>query len=72
VKDVHPDVESDMKKVSFKLVGKRFNDTWIDGVELDVKELCIYLIKHYGLKENVRTTGCEITITFDGAKLDDY
>jgi hypothetical protein len=44
----------------------------VDGVELDVKELLIYIITHYGLETKARAKGCEISITFDGAKLDDY
>jgi hypothetical protein len=55
--------------VSFKVI---VDDTWIDGVELNITELFIYLIKHYGLEEKARTNGCEISITVDGAKLDDY
>jgi hypothetical protein len=35
-------------------------------------ELFIYLIKHYGLEEKARTPGCEIAITADSVKLDDY
>jgi hypothetical protein len=53
------------------VIGERFNDSWIDGVELNVKELFIYLIIHYGLEEKAGSTGCEIAITADGAKLDD-
>jgi hypothetical protein len=45
---------------------------WIDRVELNVKDLLIYLIKHYGLEGKARTTGCEISVTVDGTKLDDY
>jgi hypothetical protein len=44
----------------------------IDGVQLDVKELLIYLIKYFGLEEKARASGCEITITVNGAKLDNY
>jgi hypothetical protein len=44
------------------LIGERHDDMWIDVVELDVKELLVYLINHYGMEEKVRTTGCEITI----------
>jgi hypothetical protein len=33
------------KKVAFKLIGERHGDMWIDGVQLNVKELLIYLIK---------------------------
>jgi hypothetical protein len=55
-----------------ELIGERFNDTWIDGVKLNVKKLLIYLIKHYGLAEKAPTTGCEIGIIADGAKLDAY
>jgi hypothetical protein len=40
-------------------------------MELDAQGLLIYLIKHYGLDENVRAAGCEIAIMVDGAKLDD-
>jgi hypothetical protein len=73
VKDVHRAVEREMKtKVVFKLIGKRHDDMWIDGVQLNVKELLIYLIKHFGLEEKARASGCEIDITVDGAKLDDY
>jgi hypothetical protein len=60
------------KKVSFKLVVEHHEDTWIDGVQLDVKELLIYLIKHFGLGEKARASGCEIATTVDGANLDDY
>jgi hypothetical protein len=28
---------------------------WVDGVELDVKQHRIYLIKHYGLEEKAQT-----------------
>jgi hypothetical protein len=52
VQDVHRAVEREMKThISFKLIGERFDDTWIDGVELNLNELLIYLIKHYGLEE---------------------
>jgi hypothetical protein len=73
VKDVHRAVEREMKtKVAFKLIGERHDDMWIDGVQLNVKELLIYLIKHFGLEEKARASGFEISITVDGAKLDDY
>jgi hypothetical protein len=73
VKDVHRAVERDMKtKVSFKVIVERDGDMWIDGVQLDVKEILIYLIRHFGLEEKARATGCELAITVDGAKLDDY
>jgi hypothetical protein len=32
----------------------------------------MYLIEHFGLEEKARASGCEISITVDGAKLDDY
>jgi hypothetical protein len=41
-------------------------------VQLDVKELSIYLIKHFGLEEKARASACEISITVDGAHIDDY
>jgi hypothetical protein len=48
VKDVHRVVEREIQtKVWFKLIGKRHEDIWIDGVQLDVKELLIYLIKNF-------------------------
>jgi hypothetical protein len=73
VKDVHRAVEQEMKKkVAFKLIGERHDDMWIDGVQLNVKEFLIYLIKHFGLEEKARASGCEIDITVDGVKLDDY
>jgi hypothetical protein len=73
VNDVHRAVEREMQtKVAFKLIGERHDDMWIDGVQLNVKELLIYLIKHFGLEEKARASGCEIAITVDGAKLDDY
>jgi hypothetical protein len=37
-----------------------------------VKELLIYLIKHFGLELKARASGREIAITVDGAKLNDY
>jgi hypothetical protein len=45
---------------------------WIDGVELDMTEFLIYLIKHYGLEEKASGTGFEITIMVDGKKLHNY
>jgi hypothetical protein len=52
LKYVHRTVEREIKTHnSFKLIGERFDDTWIDWVELNVKELFVYLIKHYGLEE---------------------
>jgi hypothetical protein len=73
VKGVHRTVERKMKTiVSFKLIGERLQDVWVDGVDLDVKQLLIYLIKHYRLEEKSQTIGCEISITVDGATLDDY
>jgi hypothetical protein len=73
VKDVHPAVEREMKtKVSFKLIGERHEEMWIDGVQLHAKEVLICLIKHFGLEEKARASSCEIAITLDGAKLDDY
>jgi hypothetical protein len=72
VKDVHREVEQEMKaKVAFKLISERHGNMWIDGVQLNVKELLIYLIKHFGLEEKARASGCEIAITVDGAKLDE-
>jgi hypothetical protein len=45
VKDIHRAVEREIKsKVSFKLIGERHEDMWIDGVQLNVKEVLIYLI----------------------------
>jgi hypothetical protein len=41
-------------------------------VQLDVKDILIYLINNFGLEEKGRTIGCEIAIMVDGAKLDDY
>jgi hypothetical protein len=61
-----------MSKVSFKLIGEAHQDVWVDVVELNVKELLIYTITHYGLKAKAIKTGCEIATTVDGAKLDDY
>jgi hypothetical protein len=73
VKDVHRAVEREMQeKVSFKLIGERHKYMWIDGVQLDLKEILIYLRNHFGLEEKVRASGCEIAITVDGAKLDNY
>jgi hypothetical protein len=73
VKDVHRAVEREIKtKASFKVIGERHDDMWIDGVQPDVKELLIYLTKHYGLEEKAWATGYEITLTVDRAKLDDY
>jgi hypothetical protein len=73
VKDVHRAVEREMQtKVPFKLSGEHHEDMWIDGVQLDVKKLLIYLIKHFGLEEKARAGGCEIATTVDGAKLDNY
>jgi hypothetical protein len=73
IKDVHRAVEREMmSKVSFKLIGEAHQEVWVDGVELDVKELLISIITHYGLEAKARATGCEISITVDGAKLDDY
>jgi hypothetical protein len=44
-KDFHRAVEREMKtKVWFKLICERHEDMWIDGVQLNVKELLIYLI----------------------------
>jgi hypothetical protein len=59
-------------KVAFILIGERHDDIWIDGVQLNMKELLIYLISYFGLEEKARASGCEIAITVDGAKLDDY
>jgi hypothetical protein len=73
VKDVHRSVERETQtKVAFKLSGERHDDIWIDCVQLNVKELLIYLIQHFGLEEKARASGCEIAITVDGAELDDY
>jgi hypothetical protein len=73
VKDVHHAVEREMKmKVSFKVIGERHGDMWIDGVQLGMKEILIYLIEHFGSEENARATGCEIAIMVDGSKLDNY
>jgi hypothetical protein len=73
VKDVHRAVERKMKTfVSFKLIGERHQDVCVENVELDLKQCFIYLIKHYGLEEKSLTIGCEISITADGAKLDEY
>jgi hypothetical protein len=44
-------VEREMKtKVSFQLIGERHDDMWIDGLEINLKDLLIYLIKHRGLE----------------------
>jgi hypothetical protein len=73
IKDVHRAVERKMmSNVSFKLIGEAHQDVWVDGVELDVKKFLIYIITHYGLEAKARATGCEISITVNGAKLDDY
>jgi hypothetical protein len=73
VKDVHRTVEQEMQtKVAFKLVGEHHDDMWIDRVQLNVKELLVYFITHFGLEEKARASGCEIATTVDGAKLDDY
>jgi hypothetical protein len=54
VKDVHRAVERQMKKkISFRVIGERHDDMLIEDVELDVKELLIYLVKHCGLDKNV-------------------
>jgi hypothetical protein len=73
IKDVNRAVERElMSKVSFKLISEAHQDVWVDVVELNVKELLLYIIKHYGLEANARATCCDISITVDGAKLDDY
>jgi DNA-directed RNA polymerase subunit RPC12/RpoP len=73
IKHVHRAVERDMQtKMLFKLSGERHEDMWIDGVQLNVKELLIYLIKHFGLEEKAWASGCDIAITVNGAKLNDY
>jgi hypothetical protein len=73
VKYVHRAVEREMQtKVAFKLIGERHDDMLINGVQLNVKELLIYWIKHFGLEEKARASGCEIAMMVDGAKLDDY
>jgi hypothetical protein len=47
IKDVHRAVEKEIiSKVSFKRIGEANQGMWVDGVEIDVKELLIYLIKH--------------------------
>jgi hypothetical protein len=47
IKDVHKAVEKEMmSKVPFKLIGEAHQYVWVDGVELDAKELLIYIIKH--------------------------
>jgi hypothetical protein len=72
VKDIHRAIELEIKmKMSFKLIGERHDYMWIDGAELDMKEILIYLIKYHGLEENAKATGCEIAITVDGANLDE-
>jgi hypothetical protein len=49
VKDVHCAMEREMQtKVSFKLNDERHENMWIGGVQLDVKEILIYLINHFG------------------------
>jgi hypothetical protein len=73
IKYVHRAVEREMmSQSSFQLIGEAHQDVWGGGFELDVKELLIYIITHYGLEEKARETGCEISITVDGAKIDDY
>jgi hypothetical protein len=73
VKDVQRAVEREMQtKVLFKSIGEDHEVMWIYDVQLDVKELLIYLVKHFGLVEKARASGCEIAIMVDGAKLDDY
>jgi hypothetical protein len=70
---VHRAVEREiMSTVSFKLIGEAHQDVRVDGVVLDMKELLIYIIKHYGLEAKAKATGCEISTTADGAKLDNY
>jgi hypothetical protein len=57
IKNVHRAVEREMmSKVQFKLIGEAHQDVWVDGVELDVKELLIYIIAHYGLEAKTRST----------------
>jgi hypothetical protein len=61
VKYIHRAVELEMQtKVAFKLIGERHDDIWIDAAQLSVKELLIYLIKHFGLEEKARASGCEL------------
>jgi hypothetical protein len=66
-KGVHCAVKQKMKvKVSFKLIGERHGDMWIDGVQLDLQELLIYLINIFGLEGKAGTIGCEIVIAVVG------
>jgi hypothetical protein len=73
IKEVHRAVEEVMmKEMDFTIITARHNDIWIDGVEIDVKKLLIYLVNRYGLSKKARTVGIEVTITVDSAKLDEY
>jgi hypothetical protein len=66
VKDDHRTVDQEMKtKVAFKLIGEHHDGMSIDGVQLNIKELLIYLIRKNGFKEKARASVYEIAITVD-------
>jgi hypothetical protein len=72
IQKVHRSVGNDMKKqIPLRIIGERFEDTWIDGVELSAKSLLNYLIPRYGLEKKAKTVDVEVFITCDSAKLDD-
>jgi hypothetical protein len=50
IQKVHGAMEN-KGKIALTIIGERFEDTWIDGVELCAKSLLIYLVHHYGLEE---------------------
>jgi hypothetical protein len=66
-------VENEMKKqIPFKIIGERFKDMLINGMELCAKALLIYLFHHYVLEEKSKIVGIEVSITCDSAKSDDF
>jgi hypothetical protein len=56
------------KQILFKIICERFEDTWINGVELWANSLLIDLARHYCLEEKAKTVGVEVSITCDSDK----
>jgi hypothetical protein len=72
VKRVFRKIEIEMKdEISFKVIRDRNGKGQIvDGIRFYTKQLFTYLVHHFGLSEEAKVRQVEISLTVDGAPLD--
>jgi hypothetical protein len=71
VKGIHRQIEKDMHgEIHSEVIKDQYGESVIDGIKFDMRSLCDYLVKAFGLEKEAKIRNAEILITVDGAKLD--